>query len=57
VAHIQGWVALLAFACIAVAGFFLVRAALRNEAIQIRQEVQRQADAFKTSNDDDETRR
>ena len=57
VAQIQGWIALLAFACIAVAGFFLVRAALRNEAIQIRQEVQRQAEAFKTSNDDDDSRR
>jgi hypothetical protein len=34
-----------------------VRAALRNEAIQIRQEVQRQAEAFKTSNDDDDSRR
>ncbi|MEY2846514.1 MAG: hypothetical protein RL076_2060 [Chloroflexota bacterium] len=53
----QGWVALLAFACIAVAGVFLVRAALRNEAMQIRHEVQRQADEFKATSDDDATRR
>lgn len=51
VTGLQAWIAALAFACIAAAGAFLVRAALRNEAVQIRQEVQRQADAFKQSND------
>lgn len=51
VAYLQSWIAGVAFACMVGAGVFLVRAALRNEALQIRQEVRRQADAFKHTQD------
>ncbi len=50
----QTYIALGAFACIALAGFFLVRAALRSEAMQIRVEVQRRADEFKSNTPPDD---
>ena len=50
----QTYIALGAFACIALAGFFLVRAALRSEATQIRSEVRRRADEFKNSTPPDD---
>ena len=45
----QNAIAIIAFTPILIAGVFLVRAALRGEATQIRAEVQKQADAFKQS--------
>lgn len=47
IAVIQSWIALVVFACMALAGVFLVRSALRNETMLIRDEIKRQADAFK----------
>lgn len=43
----QSSVAIVAFAPIAIAAFFLVQAALKGEATRIAPEVRRQADAFK----------
>jgi len=47
----QSGIAIVAFTPILIAGVFLVRAALRGEANQIRAEVQKQAEAFKQSSD------
>ncbi|MFM2032475.1 MAG: hypothetical protein RLZZ297_1240 [Chloroflexota bacterium] len=43
----QSSVAIVAFAPIAIAAYFLIQAALKGEANRIAPEVQRQADAFK----------
>ncbi len=55
----QSSIAIIAFAPILIAGGFLVRAALKGEATQIRTEAKRQADAYKASrpapNDDKES--
>lgn len=50
----QTGIAVGAFACIALAGFFLVRSALRGETTQIRSEVQRRADEFKSNTPPDD---
>lgn len=43
----QSSIAILAFAPIAIAAYFLVQSALKGEATRIAPEVQRQAEAFK----------
>ncbi|MFM2310324.1 MAG: hypothetical protein RLY87_2446 [Chloroflexota bacterium] len=45
----QNAIAIVAFTPILIAGAFLVRAALRGEATQIKAEVQKQTEAFKQS--------
>ena len=44
---VQPIIAAVAFGCMAVAGFFLVRAALKGEAVQIKIAAQQQAEEFK----------
>ena len=44
---VQPIIATVAFGCMAVAGFFLVRAALKGEAVQIKIAAQQQAEEFK----------
>jgi ABC-type nickel/cobalt efflux system permease component RcnA len=44
---VQPIIAAVAFGCMAVAGFFLVRAALKGEAVQLQIAAQQQAEEFK----------
>lgn len=47
VENVQPIIAAVAFGCMAVAGFFLVRAALKGEAVQVQAEARQQAEEFK----------